>query len=182
MQQKTHAVRLQRERMMKPKVFVTRNIPGEGIALLKKTCEVRVGSQNRAVSRKALLAGVRWADALLCLLTDRIDAEVFDANPKLKIVANYAVGFDNIALAEATRRGIMVTNTPGVQTESVAEHAIALMLIVGRRIIEADAFTRQGKYKGWNPALFLGTEFDNKTIGVIGTGRIGSILVKFSKA
>lgn len=167
---------------MKPKVFVTQLIPGEGINLLKQTCEVKVSPQKGPISRKDLIKGVKWADALLSLLTNKIDAEVMDANPNLKVIANYAVGFDNINIAEATKRGIPVTNTPGVLTESVAEHAIALMMAVGKRILEADPFLRAGKYKSWDPFLLLGTEFDGKTVGVVGTGRIGSVFVKIARA
>ncbi|HSU72487.1 MAG TPA: D-glycerate dehydrogenase [Candidatus Binatia bacterium] len=167
---------------MKPKVFVTRKIPGEGIALLQQRCDVKVAPQNAPISRKELLKGAKWADALLTLLTDKIDAEVMDANPNLKIIANYAVGYDNIAIPEATKRGIPVTNTPGVLTESVAEHAVALMLAVGKRLLEADPFLRAGKYKSWDPFLLLGTEFDGKTVGVVGTGRIGSVFVKVARA
>ncbi|MBI4144754.1 D-glycerate dehydrogenase [Candidatus Woesearchaeota archaeon] len=167
---------------MKPRVFVSRHFPGEGIALLKKSCDVRIGVMKGTCPRKKLLQGAKWADAIVTLLTDKVDAEVYDQNPRLKIVANYAVGFDNIDLAEATKRGVLVTNTPGAQTESVAEHAIGLMMVLGKRIREADAFMRAGKYKGWDPDLLLGTEFDGKVCGVIGVGRIGSIFVKFAKA
>jgi glyoxylate reductase len=167
---------------MKPKVFVTQNIPGVGVDMLRKTCDVRVAPQKGPISRKELIKGVKWADALLSLLTNKIDAEVMDANPNLKIIANYAVGFDNIAVPEATKRGIPVTNTPGVLTESVAEHAVALMLAVGKRVVEADAFLRAGKYKSWDPFLLLGTEFDGKTAGIVGVGRIGSVFCKFANA
>jgi len=167
---------------MKAKVFVTEKIPGDGIAMLKKTCDVKVAPQKGPISRKELLKGVKWADALLCLLTNKIDPEVMDANPNLKVISNYAVGFDNVNIAEATKRGIPVTNTPGVLTESVAEHAVALMMAVGKRILEADPFLRAGKYKSWDPFLLLGTEFHCKTVGVIGTGRIGSVFVKIARS
>jgi glyoxylate reductase len=167
---------------MKPKVFVTRKIPGQGLDLLRKTCEVKVAPQNGAISRKELLKGVAWCDALLSLLTEKIDDEVFRTNPHLRIVANYAVGYDNIDLAAATKHGVMATNTPGVLTESVAEHAIALMMCLGKRVLEADAFVRAGKYHGWEPELLLGTEFDGKTVGVVGVGRIGSVFCKFAHA
>ena len=113
-------------------------------------------------------------DAVLCLLTDKITAEVFDKVPTAKFFANYAVGFDNIDLAEALKRGIIVTNTPGVLTDTVAEHAFALMLAVAHRISEADAYTRAGKYTGWQPMLLLGTDMSKKTLGILGLGRIGS--------
>lgn len=166
---------------MKQKVFVTRNIPGNGITLLKKHFTVKVAPQNGPISRANLLKGAKWADAVLSLLTDKIDADFLSKNKHLKIVANYAVGYDNIDLAAATKNKIPITNTPGVLTESVAEHAVALMMALGKRVVEADAFLRKGKYKGWNPWLLLGTEFDGKTCGVVGTGRIGALFVKFAK-
>lgn len=159
---------------MKPKVFITRKIPNSGIDLLRKYCEVKLYPQDNVISRKELLAGVKWCDALLCLLTDKVDKQIIDANPKLKIISNYAVGFDNIDVQYATVKRIPVTNTPGVLTDAVAEHAIALMLAVTKRIAEADRFTRSGKYKGWEPLLLLGTELKGKTLGIVGLGRIGS--------
>jgi len=114
-------------------------------------------------------------DAVLCLLTDKINDAAFEAaGPQCKIFANYAVGFDNIDVEAAKKKGVTVTNTPGVLTETVAEHAFALILSVGRRIAEADAFTRAGKYTGWGPMLLLGNDISGKTLGVVGLGRIGS--------
>lgn len=114
-------------------------------------------------------------DAMLCLLTDKIDREVMEAGqPRLKIIANYAVGFDNIDLAAAKEKNLLVSNTPGEETiESVAEHTFALLIALARRIVEADKFTRAGKYKGWQPMLLLGTDVYNKTLGIVGMGRIG---------
>ncbi len=159
---------------MKPKVFVTRKIPESGIALLRKYCQVRVYPGDEAASEETLLQGVKWCDALLCLLTDRIDGELISAGPALRVIANYAVGFDNIDITAATRRNIPVTNTPEVLTDAVAEHTFALMMAIARRIPESDSYTRAGKYKGWEPMLFLGTELKGKTLGIIGLGRIGS--------
>jgi len=156
------------------KVFVTRTIPEEGLRRLKEIAEVRVYSKDNIIPRKELEKGVQWADALLCLLTDKIDDKLLDLNPKLKIVANYAVGFDNINIKAASARGIPVANTPGASTDAVAEHTIALMMSIMRRIAEADKFVRAGKYKGWQPYLLLGSEVQGKTLGIIGTGRIGS--------
>jgi glyoxylate reductase len=113
-------------------------------------------------------------DAIVTLLTDKIDAEVMDiAGPQLKLIANYAVGFDNIDLKAAQERNIVVTNTPGVLTEAVAEHTFALLLAVARRVVEADKFSRANKYKQWEPELLLGTQLKGKTIGIVGLGRIG---------
>lgn len=160
--------------IMKPKVFVTRKIPDAGLKLLKKRCKVKVYSKDRVISEADLIKGVKWCDALLCLLTDKINKKVLDANPKLKIVANYAVGYDNIDVKYAASKGIPVTNTPNILTDSVAEHTFALMLAVMKRVVESDQYTRAGKYKGWAPMLFLGAEMKGKTLGIIGLGRIGS--------
>ena len=167
---------------MKQKVFVTRNIPGTGIALLKKKFQVRVAPQKGVISRKELLKGVKWCDALLCLLTDKINEEVYAANPKLKIVAQYAVGHDNIDTKAATKHKVFVSNTPGVLSGSVAEHAITMMMALGKRLHECDEYVRAGKYKGWDPWLLLGQLFNGRTIGIVGVGRIGTILAKFAHA
>ena len=119
------------------------------------------------------------ADAVMSLLTDKIDGDFMDkVGPQLKIIANYAVGFDNIDIAEAKKRNIYVTNTPGGFEKSVAEHAVALMFCVGRKIIPADKFVRAGEYERWDPNIFIGMEFFGKTIGIIGMGRIGSAMAK----
>lgn len=159
-----------------PKVYVTRMIPEPGISMLKeKGYEVEVYPKDGIIPRKELLKKVKGADAILSLLTDRIDGEVLDAAGKqLKIVGNYAVGFDNIDLAAAKERGVAVTNTPGPEiTESVAEHTFALMITLARRICEADRFTRAGKYHGWSPTMLLGTDLHEKVLGIVGLGRIG---------
>lgn len=161
-----------------PKVFVTRPIPEDGIKTLNdRGYEITVNKAavERAATREEILKGVRGVDALLSVLTEKIDAEIMDAGlPSLKIIANYAVGFDNIDMAAAKQRGIMVTNTPDVLTETVAEHTFALMLALARRISEADRFTRAGKYQAWGPQLLLGDDVSGKTLGIVGLGRIGS--------
>ena len=156
------------------KVFITRKIPQIGIDLLKKKHAVRVYPKDQVIPRKELLNAVKWCDALLCLLTDKIDKELLEINPKLKIISNYAVGFNNMDIKAATEKGIPVTNTPGVLTDAVAEHTLALMLAVSKRIVESDKFLRAGKYKSWAPLLLLGTQLKGKILGVIGLGRIGS--------
>jgi len=161
-------------RRIKPKVYVTRRIPESGINLLEKHCEVRLYPWNGVAPRGELIREVKWCDALLCLLTDRIDEALISANPSLRIIANCTVGFDNIDIEAATRRNIPVTNTPEVSTDAVAEHTFALMMAIARRIPESDRFTKKGKYKGWGPTLFLGTVIKGKTLGIIGSGRIGS--------
>ncbi len=161
--------------MAKPKVYVTRMICDNGIKMLKdQGYDVKINPLDRVLTRKELLKNVKGIDALLCLLTDKIDGEIMDAAGKnLKIVANFAVGFDNLDLEAAKKRGIMATNTPQGSTEAVAEHAMGLLLASARRIVEADKFTRANKYKGWKPFLFIGEDVHDKTLGIIGLGRIG---------
>lgn len=158
-------------------VFVTRQIPDEGIKNLQdKGHDVHVSDKDGVLTREELLGRLSDLnpDAVLPLLTDTIDAEVFDAAPKAKIFANYAVGYNNINLDDAKERGVTITNTPGVLTDTVAEHTVALLLSITSRIAEADRFTRAGKYDGWAPMLFLGSDLRGKTLGVLGAGRIGS--------
>ena len=163
---------------MTTKVFVTRKIPDSGIALLKAAgFELVVSEKDGVLTKDELMGALKKEkyDGVLCLLTDHIDDEVFNAAGKqCKIFANYAVGFDNIDLKAARTRNIMVTNTPGVLTETVAEHTFALMLAIAHRVAEADRFTRAGKYKGWGPMLLLGSDVFGKTLGIIGLGRIGA--------
>lgn len=168
--------------MAMQKVFVTREIPDAGIKLLKKHCQVRISQKDQAIPRKELLRGVKWCDALLCLLTDKIDKEVIEANPRLKVISNYAVGFDNIDVKYATQKGIPVTNTPGTLEDAVAEHTFALLLAVTKRIAEADSFTRAGKYRGWEPQLFIGTQIKGKILGIVGLGKIGSMVAEKAAA
>jgi len=158
------------------KILVTRKIPKAGVDLLKAAGhQVRLWPKSTVMPRKELLKAAKGADGVLSLLTDRIDDAFFDAaGERLKIVANYAVGYDNFDLAAFKRRKILAANTPGILTAAVAEHAFALMMACAKRIPEADRFTRAGKYKGWEPELLLGTELTGKTIGILGLGRIGA--------
>ncbi len=168
---------------MPQKIFVTRKIPDAGLDLLKKNkkFKVSVWSKSDAIPQKVLLKKVKGVDAILSLLTEKINEDVLvAAGPQLKIVANYAVGYDNIDVPVAKKHDVIVTNTPGVLTEAVAEHTVGLMMAVGKRIVEADKFTRQEKYKTWQPMLLLGTQFYKKTIGIVGAGRIGSFVAKFA--
>ncbi|HLC98305.1 MAG TPA: D-glycerate dehydrogenase [Candidatus Nanoarchaeia archaeon] len=161
--------------MPKPKVFLTRHILDGNLSLLQKHCQLKIYPKDQPIPKKELLKEVKHCDALLCLLTDKIDKEVIDANPHLKIIANYAVGYDNIDLAYATKKSIPVANTPGkLISEAVAEHTVALLLALAKRLREADAFTRAGNYAGWSPTLLLGSGLKGKTLGIIGLGRIGS--------
>jgi len=166
------------------KIYVTRAIPDSGINLLKeKGHEVTISSKDGVLSKEELISelGKEEYDAVLCLLTDKVDGEIFDAAPKAKIFANYAVGYGNIDVEEAKKRGLAVTNTPGVLTNTVAEHAFALMMAISKRIVEADKYTRAGKYQGWSPMLMLGTDMYQKTLGVVGLGRIGSRVAHHGK-
>ena len=162
------------------KVFVTRKIPESGIELLRKAgLEVEVSDFDGVLPREQLLQKVKGADAILSLLTDKMDGELMDAaGPQLKIIANYAVGYDNINLADAAARKIIITNTPDVLTESVAEHAIALIFALAHRIVESDQYMRDGKYLGWAPMLFLGNDLIGKTLGLVGLGRIGAAVAR----
>jgi glyoxylate reductase len=162
-----------------PKIFITRQIPEAGVNLLKeKGWEVVVGPEEK-ISREDLLAGVKGVEAILSVLTEKIDREVMEAaGEQLKIIANYAVGYDNIDVTEAKKRGIMVSNTPGVLTDAVADHAVALLLAITRRVVEADQYTRAGKYQAWGPKLFLGGDIKGKTLGIVGLGRIGSAVAQ----
>lgn len=159
------------------KVYVTRKIPSVGIDMLKeKGYEVDVSEKDGVLTKEELVTALKAKeyDAVLSLLTDTIDAEVYDAVPSAKIFANYAVGYNNIDVEAAKERGLIITNTPGVLTDTVAEYAFSLMLSVAKRIPEGDKFTKAGKYEGWAPELLLGSDMKGKTLGVLGAGRIGS--------
>jgi len=166
------------------KVFVTRKIPEQGTEMLKaKGYEVEVSQKDGVLTKEELIAALsgKQYDAVLCLLTDSIGKEIFDATPSTKIFSNFAVGFNNIDIVEAKARGIVVTNTPGVLTETVAEHTFALILAITSRIAEGDRFTREGKYDGWAPMMLLGTDISHKTLGILGAGRIGSRVAHHGK-
>lgn len=166
---------------MPKKVFVARQIPDEGIKLLKKKkYKVIVNPKDKVLSKKELITNVKGCDALLSLLTDKVDGDVMDAGlPTLKIIANYAVGFDNIDLKAAKKRKLIIGNTPGQEiSEAVAEHTVALLFGLAKRIVEADKFTRAGKYKGWKPNLLLGTDVMGKNVGIVGLGRIGMAVAR----
>jgi len=165
----------------KIKVFVTRNIPDAGIKMLKKrkSISLSIYRKDRKIPRTELLRRAKGADVVLSLLTERIDKQFFNAvGPQLKMVANYAVGFNNVDVEEAKKRGIVITNTPSLEVAgTVAEHAVALIFALAHRIPETDKFTRDGKYQGWGPKMFLGTDVAGKTLGVIGGGLIGTNLI-----
>lgn len=168
--------------MEKKKIFVTHVFLDKYLNELKNKYEVVVWP-SKDISREDLLKEVKGVSGIVSLLTEKIDAEVMEAaGPTLKVVSNYGVGFDNIDIPEATKRGICVTNTPGVLTESVAEEVIALTITLLRRIAEGDRFVRSGKYKGWEPDLLLGTGLKDKIIGIVGLGRIGRWTARMANA
>jgi glyoxylate reductase len=161
--------------MSKSSVYVTRMIPQQTIDTLREHHDVEVNPHDRALSKKELLQAVRGRDAVISLLTDTIGGEVLDAaGPQCRIVANYAVGFNNFDLDAATARGVIMTNTPGVLDDATATHAWALLLATARRIPESERYVRAGKWHGWAPMAFIGQDVDNKTLGIAGLGRIGS--------
>ena len=160
------------------KVFVTYKIPEDGLKLLKEKYELDVYEGEEFLTKEEMLKRVKDADAVITQLRDPVDKEFIDAGKKLKIIANYAVGYNNINVEYAKSKGIYVTNTPGVLTEATADIAWALILAVARKIIPADRFVREGKFKGWKPKLFLGYEIHGKTLGIIGMGRIGQAVAR----
>lgn len=159
-------------------VFVTRKLPGQGLEKLRSICNVTVYLEDRNITKSELLNIVAEQDALITMLSDPIDEEVIGAGKRLKVIANYAVGFNNIDVAAANKRQIPVVNTPDVLTNASADFAWALLMSTARRIIEGDTMTRSGKFAGWAPELLLGVEVYGKTLGIIGAGRIGQAVAK----
>ncbi len=167
--------------MAKPKIYVTRQIFDEAVDRLREATDMNYWDSEMPPSRDELLREVQDIDGLFCLLTEKIDAELFDAAPNLRVVSNMAVGFDNIDVAEATKRGIPVGNTPGVLTETTADFAFALLMAAGRRVSEGDRYTRAGNWKTWGPMVLLGQDIHGSTLGIIGFGRIGVEMAKRAK-
>jgi len=159
-------------------VFVTRKLPGQGLERLRDLCEVTVFPEDRNMTKEELLEIIPGQDAIITMLANPIDSEVIGAGQKLKVIANYAVGFNNIDLAAATARGIAVVNTPDVLTAASADFAWALLLATARRVVEGDALVRAGRFAGWAPELLLGVEVHGKTLGIVGAGRIGQAVAK----
>jgi glyoxylate reductase len=168
--------------MPKLKIYVTRQLPERGLKIIRKYFDTEVWPEYAPPPKKTIIEKAKNADALSTLLSDKIDAEVFDAAPKLKIVSQLAVGFDNIDVPEATKRGIYVTNTPEVLTDTTADFAWALLMAVARRVVEADKYVRTGQWKvAWHPDMMAGRDVHGATIGIVGAGRIGYAMAKRAK-
>lgn len=168
--------------MPKPKVYVTRLLPERGLTKIRQNFDTEVWEEYGPPPKRVIVEKVSDIDGLVPLLSDPIDAEVFDAAPKLKIVAQMAVGFDNIDIKEATRRCIYVTNTPEVLTETTADFAWALLMAIARRVVEADKYVRTGQWKvSWHPSMLLGRDVHGATLGIVGAGRIGAALARRAK-
>jgi len=163
----------------RPRVFIARRIPDEGIAPIEQVADTTVWPDELPPPRDKLLEAVAGCDAVLTLLTDRVDDEFLDAaGTQLKVVSNYAVGFDNVDVPACTRRGIPVGNTPGVLTDTTADLAVALMLGIGRRLAQGDAYVRRGEWKTWETQLLLGHDLHEATVGIVGFGRIGQAVAR----
>jgi len=164
--------------MTKKTVLITRTIPRAGIDLLSERYRVLINEHDRPLSQSELLDLSKECDGLLCLLTDTIDKDFFDALPNIRAVANYAVGYNNIDVPAATQRGIPVSNTPGVLTDATADLAFALIFSVARLIVQADTHLRSGRWGGWGPMQFLGSGVWGSTLGVVGMGNIGRAVAR----
>lgn len=164
--------------MVKPLIYITSEIPEKGLEILKKEFEIKTNNLGKSLSKNELIAEAKEADAILPLLSDEIDAQVMDQLENLKVIANYAVGYNNIDVQAATKRNIIVTNTPDVLTETTADLTWGLLLAAARRIVETDKILRNGNFEGWAPKVLLGKEVNHKTLGIIGLGRIGKSVAK----
>ncbi|MBI4258096.1 MAG: D-glycerate dehydrogenase [Thaumarchaeota archaeon] len=165
--------------MSRPSVYVTRKLPSPGLEMLSQYCQLLVHQEEGPPRREELLRNVKGKDALLCLLTDKIDAELLDAAPTLRVVSSLSVGFEHVDVAEATKRGVYVGYTPAVLTEATADFAWALILAVARRVAEGDAYVRGGKWNmAWGPMTMLGEDVHGKTLGILGMGRIGKAVAQ----
>lgn len=163
---------------MKPKVYVTRLLPKVAMERIHSFCDAKVWEGELPPPKDVLLQEVGEIEGLLSLLTDKVDAELMNRAQKLKVISNCAVGFDNVDVQEATKRGIIVGNTPGVLTDTTADFAFALLMAAARRVVEGDRVVRAGKWKTWGPMILLGQDIHNATLGIIGLGRIGSAVAK----
>lgn len=163
---------------MKPKVLVTRMLPQPALDLASRHCDAEVNRRDVRLAKKHLAQRLKGKVGMVCLLTDTIDADLLRSSPDLKVVSNVAVGVDNIDVQAATKHGVMVTNTPGVLTETTADFAWALLMATARQLVEGDRFVRAGKWKEWMLMGFLGHDVYGKTLGICGLGRIGGALAR----
>lgn len=165
--------------MSKPRAYITRRLPDAAVEILRRDCEVEMWPEEQAaVPRDVLLHAAAQADGLLTILVDRVDQELLDAAPRLRAVANMAVGYDNVDLPALTRRGVLLTNTPGVLTETTADLAWALILAAGRRIVEGQRLIEAGGWGPWYPMQMVGQDIFGATLGVVGAGRIGAAVLR----
>jgi glyoxylate reductase len=164
--------------MAKPKVLATHRLFEPARIILQEQCEVEYWEKSERPPREEVLRRVKDKEALVCLLTEKVNEELLQAAPKLKIAANVAVGFDNIDVAACTKRGVVATNTPGVLDETTADFAWTLLMAVGRRLLEGDALARSGNWKGWDLDQLVGTDVWGKTLGIVGFGRIGRAMAR----
>lgn len=163
------------------RVLLTREIPGAAMERLKKETDLEYVPEETKLTKEEIIERVKDKDGIISMLDDSIDAVVINSAPNLKVISNYAVGFNNIDVKAATSRGIVVTNTPDVLTDATADLAWALLMAAARRIVEGDKYVRAGRFHCWGPKLMLGYEFTGKTLGIIGMGRIGSAVARRAK-
>ena len=162
----------------KPSILISRILPEEAVARARSRAVVDLHEADKPLGRTELIARLKGRQGLVCLITDAIDAPLLAACPDLKVVANVAVGFNNIDVVEATRRGVVITNTPDVLTETTADFAWTLLMATARRVVEADRYVREGKFTQWEFMLLLGGDIHGKTLGIIGFGRIGRAMAR----
>ncbi|MBH0159568.1 2-hydroxyacid dehydrogenase [Fictibacillus sp. 26RED30] len=168
--------------MQKPYVFITRKLPKETVSQLEQIAEINMWPhEEKAVPREVLLTEIKKADGLLTMLSDKIDSELLDEAYSVKVIANLAVGYDNIDVAAAKQKGITVCNTPDVLTDSTADLAFSLILATARRIVESANYVKEGKWNSWGPLLLAGADVHHKTIGIVGMGRIGEAVARRAK-
>ncbi|MCA9913639.1 MAG: D-glycerate dehydrogenase [Anaerolineae bacterium] len=167
--------------MSRPRIYISRMIPERPLTLLREHCDVHIWQEDTPPPAEEISAQVQQADAFLSMLTEKVDRALIESAPSLKVICNYAVGYDNIDIAAATERGIPVGNTPGVLTEATADQAFTLLLAAARRLPEAIAYVQNGEWKTWNPIQLLGQELHGSTLGIIGLGRIGCAMARRAK-
>lgn len=164
--------------MNQPHVYVTRRIPDIGLEMIRETCDMTLWEGDGPPPYEVLVENVREADGLLSLVTDRVDEALMAAAPRLRVISQYAVGYDNVDVAAATRRGIVVGHTPGVLTNATADMAFALLMAAARRLVEGVDYIRAGRWRTWGPLMLLGRDVHGATLGIVGLGRIGKAVAR----